>query len=851
MAGSLLVPAAPAAPLPLVLDMVCYNPGEAHFETSYADPVFTKNAGFNGKVFYLFESAHLAVDWDVFDTNILAVGTPDRAWVDAKRTEVNEKYTAAKAAGLGVYCMSDLILFPKRLVSLYGLTDTFGNINNPSTELWLRRQLNLMFTQFPQLDGIVVRIGETYLQDAPYHQGKIDNAGSTNTIVPLMNVLRDEVCVKLGKQVIFRTWNSFDVNLTTFLAVSAAVEPHPQLIWSIKHVEGDFHRGNNFSKVMGQGRHEFIVEVQCAREYEGKGAHPEYVANGVIEGFEEHLATMPTNQIRSLRDLYQQSPLLCGVWTWSRGGGWEGPYLKNELWPDLNTWVMAQWALDPVASEETLFNRYALERLFLPTNQVPNFRQLALLSAQAVYRGKRSTSNYLNQWWNRDQYFRFPFLPADSAQRQVVLNQQNTAVTMWDQMVALADGLTPSDPLAAETLRSSTGYGANLFRMWRAVVNLSHLTTNGPPDQIRDWLAVYDGCWTNHNALARQYSNTLATYYVEPSRRMLDSWGVDPTVMVPLLRARAASLVSNAPSGVIETFDSGFPGNPGENGWSGLWNFTALPTPAIANTWPLNGAGNYLVFTQTVVGDSALRRTYLGRLNATNDQTIRVNLRVDALTGFNSSGDYVTITDGTPSIGGSSVESSFIIRAYGLAPSGASLPPAVWGLYNGDRNRTYNAANWVNSGMSLVAGRIYTFTLTLRPGQLSYDVTISDGTSSVTKTNLGFRDNAFALPNTLVFNARIASTNNPLVVAVDSLTIAPQPVPPPWLSSTGNPAAGFQFTFPGEPGQTYIIQQANTLIPPIPWETLTTIVGSNQPVQFSETPLSHLPERFFRVLLPP
>ena len=342
--------------LPLVLDMVCYNPGEPPFATHFADPVYVKNAGFNGKVFYLFDAATLAVNWDVWDTNILAAGTPDRAWVDAKRADINQKYTAAKAAGLDVYCMSDLILFPKRLINLYGLTNTYGNINDPNTELWLRRELNLMFTQFPQLDGVVVRIGETYLQDVPYHTGKIDNPTSASlTIIPLMNVLRNEVCVKLGKKVIFRTCNSFDVATNSFLAVSAAVAPHTNLIWSVKHVEGEFHRGNNFSKVMGLGRHPFIVEVECAREYEGKGAHPEYIANGVIEGFEEHLASLPTNSIRCVRDLYQQSPLLFGIWTWSRGGGWEGPYLKNELWPDLNAWVMAQWALNPARRR----NRYS------------------------------------------------------------------------------------------------------------------------------------------------------------------------------------------------------------------------------------------------------------------------------------------------------------------------------------------------------------------------------------------------------------------------------------------------------------------------------------------------------------
>jgi len=530
----------PSRAEPLVLDMVHFNPGEPHYATQFADPAYEKSMGYNGKVFFLFESAHLAVNWDAYDPNILPVGSLDRTWMEAKRAEINRKYDAAKAAGLKVYCMSDLILFPKRLVTRYGMTRTMGNVNDPKTRLWLSRELNLMFAQFPQLDGIVVRIGETYLNDAPYHVGNIEHpTDPQRTIVPLMNLLREEVCVKLGKQVIFRTWGSFDVNLKDFLAVSAAVAPHTNLIWAIKHEEGDFHRGNDFSKVLGRGRHRFIVEVQCAREYEGKGAYPEYIDNGVIEGFEEHQLRMGSGQIRSLRDVYERSPLFCGLWTWSRGGGWEGPYLKNELWPNLNAWVLAQWAQDPQQSEESIFDRYAVERLKLPTNQVPDFRQLAMLSAQAVYRGKRSTGNYLNPWWNRDEYFRFPILPTDPEQRRLVLDDQDQAVAMWEKMVALADGLTPADALAAETLRSSTRYGLNLFRMWRAVVNLSNLTPHGPPVQISKWLAVYDGCWTNYANLAGEYPKTIASFYVERSRRIPSDAGADPAVVLPLFRAAA------------------------------------------------------------------------------------------------------------------------------------------------------------------------------------------------------------------------------------------------------------------------------------------------------------------------
>ena len=164
-------------------------------------------------------------------------------------------------------------------------------------------------------------------------------------------------------------------------------------MFDVKQCEDDFHRGNAFSKIIGQGPHPQIIEVQCAREYEGKGAYPNYIANGVIEGFEEHLNTMPAGKIRSLREFYQNSELLQGVWTWTRGGGWDGPYIKNELWCDLNALVMAQWANHPTDSQEAIFRRYAVGHLKLKGDDVDRFRELCFLSAKAVLGGERSAKS--------------------------------------------------------------------------------------------------------------------------------------------------------------------------------------------------------------------------------------------------------------------------------------------------------------------------------------------------------------------------------------------------------------------------------------------------------------------------
>lgn len=85
--------------------------------------------------------------------------------------------------------------------------------------------------QFPDFDGLVVRIGETHLNDVPYYQGHINyKSNQGKTIIPLMQIIREEICVKREKQLIFRTWRAFDVHAKHYQEVSDAVEPHPNLV---------------------------------------------------------------------------------------------------------------------------------------------------------------------------------------------------------------------------------------------------------------------------------------------------------------------------------------------------------------------------------------------------------------------------------------------------------------------------------------------------------------------------------------------------------------------------------------------------------------------------------------------
>ncbi|MDO5971918.1 hypothetical protein Q4Q35_19120 [Flavivirga aquimarina] len=504
---------------PLILDMVHHNPGEAPYESKYNNPAIIKEMGYNGKVYFLFESPALAINWESVDADILPKGSDDRKWVDEKAKQIKQMHAACKEQDMAIYAMSDLVLFPKRLIEKYNIKETFGNPNDTLTEKLIRAQINEMFDQFPDLDGLVVRIGETYLHDAPYHLGAIDEKmNAEKTIIPLIKILKEEICEKRDKQLIFRTWGAFDRNLKTYMKVSNAIEPHENLIISIKHCEGDFHRSNAFSKVIGQGRHRQIIEVQSAREYEGKGAYPNYIANGVIEGFEEH-ARMPEERINSIREFVETKPeLYAGIWTWSRGGGWDGPYIKDELWCDLNSWVMAQWGQNTDKSEEFIFNRYATERLNLKGDDIAKFRKLCLLSAEAVVRGRNSTYRDMNPWWTRDQGIAWPMVVKGDLEQERNLVQKDESIAKWKEIVKLAKSIDWQNEDAKNHAVGSAEYGLKLYKIYRTLIYMKHAEAKEDTKEVQKWIKAYDKAWKDYNKLAKKYSS-IATLYTQEYKR--------------------------------------------------------------------------------------------------------------------------------------------------------------------------------------------------------------------------------------------------------------------------------------------------------------------------------------------
>ena len=521
-----------------LLDMTHRNPGEGYPRSQFVDPQFLAQRGYNGQV---IGSIGGIQTFDELAPGLIAEGSAEREWALQRAAELRGRVQAAHAAGIRCFAGTDMILLPKKLIAKFraDICDAQGRIDigRPKTKEIFRALLRESFARVPELDGIVVRTGEVYLQDFPYHaasgnftdskrQGGSAILHGERSHLELLKIFREEVCEQLNKIVIYRTWSfgtgSFHESTNYYLQVTAAIPPHPNLIFSVKHQKGDFHQLTVFNPTLMIGKHRQIIEVQCQREAYGKGAHPYYIGDGVINGWEEYAWLMKPGDARGLRDVVT-NPLCAGVWTWSRGGGWEGPVLQNELWCDLNAYVIAEFAKNPMRTEEEIFNDYAQTKLNFSGEDVKKFRELNLLSAKAVLRGQLTTLGAkINVWWARDHFFDEPDL-SDFINKGLVekaLAEKAESVALWQRIERIAHEIHAADPNTQEYIEVSAAYGRIKYEIvqqaWTILFagRIGEKSGQYDREKIHTAIARYDQLWSEWRTLAKKHL-CCATIYLD------------------------------------------------------------------------------------------------------------------------------------------------------------------------------------------------------------------------------------------------------------------------------------------------------------------------------------------------
>ena len=545
--------------LPVIMNMVFNNPGEAATVTKYNDPAYLKSLGYTAMV----PEWHIqcAITYDSFKKGIIPEGSVDRSWIVARQRWIKEQLDKTEQAGIDAYAFMDVLVLPVRTLERYKdslvrnpAEQTGGDvihgrmapsIERPLTRKLLRIQLDEIFSCFPQLDGLVIRFGETYLFDTPYHAGGSPVSGTPaeriRQHVKLVNILREEVCVKRNKKLFYRTWDFgfFHTRPDIYLKITDQVEPHRNLYFSIKYPKGDFQRLLPFNPTLGIGGHQYVVEYQCQPEYYGKGAHPDYLFNGFLNGFEEYSQLMNPGDKWGVRDL-TDDPHFRGIWTWSRGGGWRGPYITHELWCDLNAFTALIWACDTTLTEDRVLDSAAL-KLGVREESLDDFRELVHLSAKGVVRGHASLIDIpkarFNVWWIRDQYMSdmsslnpfFDYLMHENKEEEAI-REKDEAVAIWKKMEYLAGNIRMKDPGDEEYLKVSVTYGRIKYEIIRNAFTAILLGYKGDKTghyekkRIRQAIARYDTLWEEWRKLKNDYPSCATLY--EPNAFRIGKEGV-------------------------------------------------------------------------------------------------------------------------------------------------------------------------------------------------------------------------------------------------------------------------------------------------------------------------------------
>lgn len=517
-----------------VLDMVGQNPGEGPPKTIYSDPKVLTAIGDNGQV--ILSLVEGVPTFDSLPGNIIPARSPERAWAEQTAREIDTNLEAAHASGLQCFAWMQLVVLPVLLVQAYKneICDEMGRVDaaRPRTQELLALQLDEIMKRFPKLDGLVIRTGEVYLHDFPYHastsavrQTKVQGSSAIlhadESHTTLLRILRDRVCVKGNRIVFYRTWDfgHFHTNPTYYLRVTDAIEPHPKLLFSIKHQAGDFHRLTPFNPTLTIGKHRQIVEVECQLEAYGKGAHPYYIGDGVINGWEETAHNLKAGQAHGLRDIVS-SPLFAGTWTWSRGGGWEGPYITNEFWCALNIYVVTKFGQEPKRTEPEIFTAYA-KSIGLRGKDVGLFREMQLLTAKAVLRGQLTgLGASIDVWWTRDDKLGNPNLESFEQKHlaQAAMLEKDEARRMWDQIAALGQQIRWKDGVTREFVIDSVDYGRYKYAVIRTGWMILFLGREGDHSghyetgKLKQAIAEYDAAWAGWRKLKSARADCSSIY---------------------------------------------------------------------------------------------------------------------------------------------------------------------------------------------------------------------------------------------------------------------------------------------------------------------------------------------------
>ena len=352
------------------------NPGEPAVDTRYHDAQELRSLGYNGRV--LFQTTGLSGVPSAETVRDVEL----RRWVQHTQDSVSRSIEQSVAAGLEVYLLYDVLVLARDLVqrNVGGLTcknrpDTLC----PASDGVFKHAfaaLDAVVRRWPMIAGIVLRFGDTDAQRLPHllgndlyspHCPRCSQFGRADRVVDVLTRAHELVVGQHGKRLIARAWNvrpqgmhdAADLTRRIVERLPGEAEDD-RFMLSFKFTQTDFWRYQPWNDAsLACGKRPIIYELQCQREFEGKGGFPNWQVPLWLDGYPE---TAERSAARGLADVATKVNL-AGLFAWVRGGGWGGPFVKDETWIDANVYAVPRLADDLTLRPAAIARDWVTDRL--------------------------------------------------------------------------------------------------------------------------------------------------------------------------------------------------------------------------------------------------------------------------------------------------------------------------------------------------------------------------------------------------------------------------------------------------------------------------------------------------------
>ena len=210
----------------ILVDLVQNNPGDpvGWQMTKYADPQVLASLNYTAKMSMGENSPVLAVNFSSLGS-FFEENSVELAWMESYALDRDTFIEYIHSAGLKAFFFVDMIVLPLKVIDHYKdqilNKDGYIVFNNVTAKI-----LTAMFTetlqQFPGIEGLVIRTGETFTYDTPYHKGNSPTVGIKSYIdqqqiwIPFIKYLRDLICEEMKTTLLFRSWDSFGMTTKLF-----------------------------------------------------------------------------------------------------------------------------------------------------------------------------------------------------------------------------------------------------------------------------------------------------------------------------------------------------------------------------------------------------------------------------------------------------------------------------------------------------------------------------------------------------------------------------------------------------------------------------------------------------------